>query len=327
MRKRLLLLGAVLGLGLCVGLGTGSKFVPALAEGEEEVTEPVAETYTITLEQPEHGKVIIAEEDLEGEVGKDVTIDIQPSIFYLVKSVTVNGNALVESETTKGIYTFKPTAGENKIVITIVTDNALIEEFNTISQQVKNKDWASVFSVETITRLVAIVLNSGMLVAIATYFIKDKRLSKKVGDRVETTVKEIIPDQTKEAVTNAVKELVTPIFEKNEAQIMKMMQALSVFSKCMALSQENTAESRKAILDELASLEIGDMATIQQIKDFIHNEITAQRVEYEENMKAMKEIEEKNSAIVEPQPKKEIKIKEEEREEEEEEEKYDGTEI
>lgn len=318
MKKRFLLLSllSLFGLGFGVGCLIGNEaFKPAYAE--EEVV-----TYSISYSQPEHGKIVIAEEDLTGEVGKVVDVNIDPSLFYLVNSVTVNGTALVESETTKGLYSFSPVAGENVLEVSIVLDEELFGEFNTIAKQVEAKDWASIFSTETIVRLVGIVLNSGLLLAIVVYFIKDKRLADKVGNMTKKTLESTVTPEVKAKVEEAIKNALKEPFEKMDANNLRTMQAMAVFSKCMALAQEDTAESRKAIIDELASLEIGDLATLEQIRKFIAEEVNAKNKVFEENMAKLQAIKEENSKnVTEEEP-----VKEEEKPHSEEEH-YDGTEI
>lgn len=316
MKKKFLLLGVLLGIA---GLGCG--FIPMKESIKPVYAEEEVATYTISYSQPEHGKIVIDEEDLSGNVGGSVDININPSIFYLIKSVTVNGNALVESETTKGLYSFSPVAGENKLEVEIVLDEALFGEFNTIARQVEAKDWASIFSVETVLRLVGIVLNSGLLVACVAYFIKDKRLADKVGNVTKKTLENTITPEVKAKVEEAIKEALKEPFEKMDASSLRIMQAMAVFSKCMALAQEDTAESRKAIIDELTSLEIGDLATLEQIRQFIKDEVEAKNKIFESNLKKLQEIKEANSKNVE------VSKEEPKEEAHTEEQKYDGTEI
>ena len=303
---------------VCLGLlgffGTGMalKSQPIATYAEEIVEQ---ETYTLVITQPEHGSVKIDGDKTSGIVGETITLDINPDMFYIINSVKVNNNALIESETTKGIYTFNPVAGENVISVEIVLDQALFGEFNSIAEQVKNKDWANLFSVDNVLTIVSWAINSGILVSVVVYFIKDKKLSKKVENATKETIEKIVPEETRKTVVDSVEVAIRPIFEDLKANSTRVLQALAVFSKCFALMQENTAESRKAILDELTSLEIGDLATIEQIKQYIIEQVEMKAKEYAENMANIAKIEEKNTE------------KANTKEEEEEVKKYDGTEI
>ena len=312
MKKRFLLLGL---LGLfsfgAVALVGNDNFRPVYAEEE-------AATYTISYSQPKHGEVLIAEEDLTGEVGKEVEININPDMFYLINSVSVNGSALVESEETKGLYTFTPVAGENVVVVDIVLNEALLTEFNTLAQEVKNKDWANIFTPDFVIRIISACLNSGLLIAIVAYFIKDKKLSKKVEDKVGDVLEAKITPELKENVAVAVKDMLNGPFNELTANNLRIMQGMAVFSKCFALMQENTPESRRAIIDELTSLEIGDMKTLQDIKDYIEKEVAKKQKIFEDNLKKLQEIKEANSVVSNEEPKEETHTEDKE---------YDGTEI
>ena len=276
MNKKLGLFG--LGLGLCAlcGIGFGLKsqnFAIARAEGDESV-EIVSESVEESVEETFECKVVIAEtkngsvtvDKVEGHVGEIVTATVKHDIFYLIKSVSVNGTALIESEEISGEYSFALVEGENKIVAEIVINEELLGTMSVMVEQAKNKDWTNLFSVENVVRVVTIVLNSGMLIAMVRYFIRDKKLAAKVEKGVKESVEKIVPDMTKETVTKTIQDVVAPIVENMAADNQELMKAMSVFAKCMALSQENTPEARNAILNELSTLKIGDMKSIEEAK-------------------------------------------------------------
>ena len=63
------------------------------------------------------------------------------------------------------------------------------------------------------------------------------------------------------------------MFTEMKADSVEMKKAMSIFAKCLALSQENTPESRVAILNELSELRISDAKTLEEVKSYIEERI------------------------------------------------------
>lgn len=293
-------------------------------EDESEEESVVVSSCSVVLPKLEHGD--ISADKLEGEVGEVVTLSIEPELLYVVKTTTVNGVTLAEDKETKGVYSFALVEGENVVSVDIVIDEELLGVFSTMVEQAKNKDWTHLFSVENVLVIVKWVLDGGILIAVITYFVKDKKLSQKVIDAVQEIIGKIIPEKTKETVLGAVKEEIEPLFRSMMANDVDIMKTMNVFAKCMALSQENTPESRRAILDELSNLKVGDQNTINEIKKYIEDFVNNERKSFEDAMNNLNKISEKNSQIIEQNH------EEENHEEKEENEKdankhYDGTSI
>ena len=101
------------------------------------------------------------------------------------------------------------------------------------------------------------------------YFIKDKRIANNVEKSVKETVNKVLPDMTKQVVTENIKEVIAPMFSEISAYAQEMMRVIGIFIKCFALMQEDTPDARRAILTELANLNIGDMKVIEDAKAFI----------------------------------------------------------
>ena len=312
MKKLGLISGIFIGLAsICaLGFGTLTKPVQVLADDSEseplDVSEDVSEEETSESEATFECSVVIAEtvhgevsvDKTEGHVGDVVTVIAKHDICYLIESANVNGTALIEDEETSGLFKFSLVEGVNTITVKFAIDKELLGELSVIVDQAANKDWSNLFSVENVIRIVSWLLSGGLLVAMVRYFIKDKRLEKKVEDTVKETVTKIIPETTKQTVLDTIETQITPIFAQVTASIEDIMRALAVYSKCMALSQENTPESRRAILDELSGLKIGDFNTIEEAKKYIEASMAAHRVEMAEMLDKISKIAEENKAIV-----------------------------
>ena len=296
----------------------------------EEISSETSETEevyecSVVIAPTEHGSITV--DVMQGHIGDAVTVSAKGDFLYLVDSVSVNDIALVESETVSGEFTFHLVEGENVIKSSFVVDEETLGIFSKMYDEAQNKDWTSLFSVENIIVIIKWVLDGGVLLVMVRYFIKDKRLEKKVESKIQNTIEKIIPEATKNTVVASVETCVKPIFTELGAEITELMKGMSVMSKCMALMQEDTPEAKMAILDELSNLKIGDINTIEDAKKYIEDLVARSEKAYKETMEALDNIKKTNEQIAsEPI---EVKAVEEKKEEKlaVEENKYDGTQI
>lgn len=267
----------------------------ASSEQEPTIVEPLYNA-TIVVEKLEHGSIIT---DIEkGNAGDVCTINIEPDMFYVVDGVTVNGTALVEDVKISGQFSFILVEGENKITAKVVIDEELLGKLSGVVEKASNGDWTDVFSVRNILMIVGWILDGGLLIVIVRYFIKDKRLADSVTKTVQDTTAKILPEETKKHVLEATEKVITPLFTQIEADNAEIKMVMGVFIKCFALSQENTPESRRAILDELANLKLGDANTIEGVKKYIDEAIERYTKSYQDTLAAIKEIGQKNQDIL-----------------------------
>ena len=271
MKKKIgLFFGLLLGFcaigGVCVGVNashTTTNAIVACAEGEEqEIFE-----CSVVLDKYEHGKISVDKE--QGHIGDIVTITAKHDLCYLVESVSVNGTSLVEDEEISGKYFFALVEGENKISAKFVIDKELLGEMSTIVEQASNKDWTNLFSVENVVRIVTFLLNGGLLLAMVRYFIKDKRIAKNVETSVKESMAKVVPETTKQVIIENTKEVIEPIFVKTSAYQEEIIRVLAVLIKCIALMQEDTPDAKRAVLSELANLNVGDRKVIDDAKSFL----------------------------------------------------------
>lgn len=275
---------------------------------EDEEPEEVFEC-SVKIEAAEHGKVVA--DIKEGHVGDIVTLDVTPSVCYLIESVSVNDVVLVESEETKGLFSFQLVAGENVVRSSFVVDEELLGTFSTMYQQATEKDWTNLFSVENVIVLVKWVLDGGILLVMIRYFIRDKKLSVKVEKSVKDTITNIIPDVTKQTVVATVEATVQPIVTNLQSQMFQITDAMNVFSKVMALSQENTPQARAAILDVLSSLRLSDTATIDDVRKYINDAMESYKKTYLEVLKGIEDIKKDKAEFIQKEPAKVEEVKSE----------------
>ena len=299
--KKLIMLLAALGFAGCIGL-TGIKSNPVLVRADDEITEPEDMSATVVIEKGKHGSVEAS--ILEGVEGDICELDVRAELLYLVKSVSVNGVALIEDENISGLYKFALVRGVNTVNAEFVVNEELLGELSTIYSQVRDKDWTNLFTVENVIALVKWVLDCGILIAIIRYYIRDKRLASKVEKGVKDSVEKIIPEATKETVVATIKDVLEPVFTQLKTDNIEMMKAMSVFAKCMALAQENSTESRLAIIELLSQINLSDEKTLTEVKAYINKLFEEHFNAYNEVMSKLNEIGQSNkSNVVEEEPK------------------------
>lgn len=289
---------ALLGLGIAVvgglGIGLSQNFVSASAEGE-----PLYAATVVIDESIKHGTIETS--IVGGDVGAECVITAKADFLHIVESVSVNGTALIEDENVVGKFTFILVGGDNVITASFILDEELLGEIAPYLAEIESGGdfWTIISRPDTIIAIVKWLLDGGILIALIRYYVKDKKLEKKLEDKVQTTINGIIPQSTKDTVNSALETTIIPIFTQLITDNGEMKKALGVFAKCMALSQENTPDSRRAIIDELSGLKISDTSTIEDVKKYIENLIKEQTRKYEEAIAALGKIGESNKAIIE----------------------------
>lgn len=303
--KKLHLLFVALGLGCCVGLGAVQSS-PVMVRAEDQITEPeppVAEA-TVVLPKLEHGEIEAT--ILEGNVGDVCKLNIKAEILYIVKSVSVNGIALVEDENISGLYSFALVSGENTVSVSIVVNEELLGKLSTIYAQMRDKDWANLFTVENLLTLIKWVFDCGILIALIRYYVRDKRLAAKLEKATKEELDKIIPSTTRDTVVATIKDVLEPTFAQIKADNAEITKGMSAFAKAMALAQQDTPESRVAILELLSHLNFSDEKTINEIKNYIDKLFQEHINSYNEVMNSLNKISENNKEMIEEESKPDV---------------------
>lgn len=285
--KRLVMLLAAIGFAGCIGL-SGIKSNPVMVRADDDIVEPEDNSATVVIEKGKHGKVEAS--ILEGVEGDICELTVKAELLYLTKAVSVNGVALIEDENISGLYKFALVKGVNTVTAEFIVNEELLGELSSIYSQVRDKDWSNLFTVENLIALIKWVLDCGVLIALIRYYIRDKRLAAKVEKGVKESVEKIIPEVTKQTVIATVKDVVEPMFAQLKADNIDMTKAMSVFAKAMALGQENTPESRIAIIELLSQLNLSDEKTLIEVKAYIDKLFADHLNTYNEVMNKLDEI-------------------------------------
>lgn len=282
MKKRFIL-GALFGLmafsSICL-CSTDTNVGDHIVYAEEIVEEENDSVGYVTITNCKNGTISV--DKTTGVVGELVNITAQHDMFYLIDSVSVNGVSLVESETTKGLFTFALVEGENVITAKFVVDQGLLGELSTIYEQAKNKDWTNLFTLENILRIVSWMLEGGLLIAIVRYFVKDKKVAKQLEETVSEKINEIIPETTKQTVEQTVNAVATPIFNNLQGELIALKEGISILAECYALQQEGTPESKLAIIQALKKVNLGNQTTVENVEKYLKDLEERMKKTYEE---------------------------------------------
>lgn len=174
----------------------------------------------------------------------------------------------------------------------------------------KEQDWVEKwFSADKIAMYMSWLAYIGTIIGLAASIKRLKQSNnltlKNVSDEVQNVLSKTIGDE----VAKQFEEFMKPLL-KGQEEGNKIM---SIFAKILALSQENTPESRVAILNLIEELGAIDISIIETAKKAVELEIKVQEAH-------KKEIEDKLDKIIKDEPK-------EEKKEEPEVKVYDGTSI
>ena len=105
-------------------------------------------------------------------------------------------------------------------------------------------------------------------------------------DNVKEAILEKLGDKVDEAVANQLASSLVSITK----MVKNQNETLALLTKVMALSQENTPESRVAILDLISRLGVIDNSEIQEIKETINKQVEETKVAEEKTNESVDTI-------------------------------------
>lgn len=145
------------------------------------------------------------------------------------------------------------------------------------------KGW---FSPQTLTTLASVLTCLGVVVKCVgeiRRLAKDKQLTiEKIQDLVLTQIKQDLPDDVAVEFNKYLPTLTEYASKSNEI--------LNTFAKILALSQENTAESRLAILKLIEEMGVISQELVDKAKSEVESQKAAEEKKAEEKKEAVKEV-------------------------------------
>ena len=285
-----------------IALAGAALFTPidAVAEGEEPIVEEVAEEEekgNVVLTEFKHGKVVASA--LEGEVGSVVKLTVEPGFCYKLDYLKVNETNLTPVTENSNEYEFTLIKGDNIVSANFIVDETLLKEFSTIYSEITNGDWEKLFTWQNLGTIVSWLLTSGVLIAIVRYVFKDKKNGQQVITTVEKVVSGNLPEMCKNISGEIFEQVVSPSMNEFKADIESAMieveKGMTTFSRCIALMQQNTPESKAAIISEIGNLNFADVKSIEEVKANLEKMYKEREEQYKARLEKLEEIAQKYS--------------------------------
>ena len=190
------------------------------------------------------------------------------------------------------------TSNETSIVLTSEEASSEVEQSSVeIEENEENAkfdfgEWLEKnFTAEMIATIMSVLTSLAVVLKLASSL---KDLAKKKAmttEEVCNKVVEILETTNKESVLKSINDIVKPLEDK----VGNITPVLNSFSKILALSQENTPESRLAILELIQSIGNISNKVVEDAKNEIVNQIEEEQKENKENIAILESIEEKNN--------------------------------
>lgn len=120
--------------------------------------------------------------------------------------------------------------------------------------------------------------------------VNNLKKAKKENNLTLSDVKEQVCGELEKVVSKEVTEKVAKYFDGADRLQTEIKDVLETFAKIMALSQENTPESRIAILDLIQKLGGNTNKMIEEIKTAVNEQVEKQEAKKEENAKELDKI-------------------------------------
>ena len=227
----------------------------------------------------------------EGNVGDIVTVTAKPYVFCKTDVVAVNGTALVAGE--DGNYRFALVEGDNVISVKFVLDPEQMGALSTYIKQAQEGGIESLFTLNNLFNLLSWIFTalfgSGFIITL----IRNKVVKQKTILNVTAEVKDTLNSE----LAKYFGDVFSPLVNAIDLKLTGVEEITKTLARCMVIAQENTPESRLAIIEELTKLQTSSTELAEQIKALIQEEVDKKEAEKAEKQETLKELEEANNSI------------------------------
>ena len=273
-----------------IGLANPVMYYENEIENSEEIT------YTCKIvesEGIEHGDIIYDIE--EGNVGDIVTLYVVPDVLYITEYVKVNEVVLTAEEDGK-TYKFALSEGENVISASFIIDNEEISNLIGVIDQVKTQGIKSIFNIDNLFKFIYFLLSTLLSSGFFITLIKKQKIKSATMNQLTDLFTNLIKEVNDEEVKKALEGIFGQTVEKLVTKMDGVDVLVNKMVKCMLLMQENTPESRLAIINEL-TLNEDNKKLSEEIKNMIAQEVQAQNKAIEERNNSIEKMKEANQAM------------------------------
>lgn len=245
---------------------------------------------------------IVVQETKGGEVytellqylpGEKVIIYPNPNLLYDLQSIYVNGIEVLPLE--DGSYEITVVEGENLITSSFVVCDEKVKEVADLLEQIQNKDWKNLFTVNNLLTLISWIITTFCSSGFFITLIKMKKYKNltllEVMENVNKTLKVDVSKTVKEILID----VLDPILEKIANNMTEISNNVQTLKKVTILSQENTPESRLAILNELDKTTDQNQELISMAKNMIQEEVNKIEKAIEDRDNSIQELKDINN--------------------------------
>lgn len=275
--------------GMCA-LASTPRAISAEEEGTTIVEPVIGE---VVINKTKGGDVLLDVES--GEVGTVVTATINPNLFYIIESVTVNGVNLVAQE--NGTYKFELVEGSNVLSVSFVVDHKEMEKLAETITNVKDNGVASILTVENLIIFLYWVLTFAMSTGLFITLGKNKKIKSKTARELYDAAVEACNVAGSKEVKTFFNENLTPLLTKYDEKLEVTNSIMKTMVRCMLLAQENTPEARLAVIKELTELKTNEEDLAKEVKAMIDNEVKKIEEQNQKRDEAIAELKATNDNI------------------------------
>ena len=279
---------------------TLSIYAPPKVE-EQEIEEPKVEEpeivypCSVSLSYIENG--IITFSHTEGNVGDLIEVYITPDLLYDLVELKVNGVDLVADE--YGMYSFVLVEGINVVSARFEVSDAKLEQVADLLNKVKEGSWEEIFTVSNLMQLISWLITLGCSSGFFVTLYKSRKYKQITPQEIAKKVDEKLDEVLDDKLTNFLKDTFGPFNENMLQKFSSMENSTKTMVRCFILMQENTPESRIAILKELDNLnkeETGVLAL--QVKSLIAEEVKKQEADNKALSQTIEDLKNETSSTV-----------------------------
>ena len=149
------------------------------------------------------------------------------------------------------------------------------------------KEWLSkFFEPQQVAMIMTWITYIGTIIGLIAKCYSLAKQKTLTADNVKEAILEKLGDKVDEAVANQLSSSIVSITK----MVKNQNETLALLTKVMALSQENTPESRVAILDLISRLGVIDNSEIQEIKETINKQVEETKVAEEKTNESVDTI-------------------------------------
>ena len=192
-----------------------------------------------------------------------------------------------EGDTTPPTQETTPTDPDDSKKEDTSTSDEKKEETTTDETKNEIKEWLSkFFEPQQVAMIMTWITYIGTIIGLIAKCYSLAKQKTLTADNVKEAILEKLGDKVDEAVANQLSSSIVSITK----MVKNQNETLALLTKVMALSQENTPESRVAILDLISRLGVIDNSEIQEIKETINKQVEETKVAEEKTNESVDTI-------------------------------------